>query len=88
MRDDIKEKELSGEKEYDRATWRRMSSYIDPTHWLIQRPVHLSLGLVKSIVGLAKICQEIILKYRHWIIFSIFVDIIIFTREHLGMVTV
>ena len=40
VRDDIKEKELSGEKEYDRATWRRMSSYIDPTHWLIQRPVH------------------------------------------------
>ena len=31
MRDGIKEKGLSGEEVYDRATWRRMSSYIDPT---------------------------------------------------------
>ena len=30
VRDDIKEKGLSGEEVYDRATWRRMSSYIDP----------------------------------------------------------
>ena len=30
-KDDIKEKGLSGEEVYDRATWRRMSSYIDPT---------------------------------------------------------
>ena len=30
-RDDIKQKRLSGEKVYDRATRRRMSSYIDPT---------------------------------------------------------
>ena len=29
--DDIKEKGLSAEEVYDRATWRRMSSYIDPT---------------------------------------------------------
>ena len=27
----IKENGLSGEEVYDRATWRRMSSYIDPT---------------------------------------------------------
>ena len=27
---DIKEKGLSGEEVYDRATWRRVSSYIDP----------------------------------------------------------
>ena len=26
-----KEKELSADDVYDRATWRRMSSYIDPT---------------------------------------------------------
>ena len=32
VRDDIKEKGLSGEELYDRATWRCMSSlYIDPT---------------------------------------------------------
>ena len=31
VRDDIKEKGLSGEGVYDSATWRRMSSYIDPT---------------------------------------------------------
>ena len=30
VRDDIKEKGLSGEEVYDRATWRRMSSYINP----------------------------------------------------------
>ena len=28
---DIKENIVSGEEVYDRATWRRMSSYIDPT---------------------------------------------------------
>ena len=32
VRDDIKEKGLSGEDVYDRATWRCMSSYIDPTY--------------------------------------------------------
>ena len=31
VRDDIKEKGLSGEEMYDCATWRYMSSYIDPT---------------------------------------------------------
>ena len=31
VRDDIKEKGLSEEDVYDRATWRRMSSDIDPT---------------------------------------------------------
>ena len=31
VKDDIKEKGLSTDDEYDRATWRRMSSYIDPT---------------------------------------------------------
>ena len=31
VRDDIKEKGLSADDVYDRATWRRMSSYIDPT---------------------------------------------------------
>ena len=31
VKDDMKEKGLSGEEVYDRATWRRMSSYIDPT---------------------------------------------------------
>ena len=31
VRDDIKEKGLSsGEEVYDRVTWRRMSSYINP----------------------------------------------------------
>ena len=29
--DDIKEKGLSAEEVYDRATWRRTSSYIEPT---------------------------------------------------------
>ena len=28
---DIKEKGLLADEGYDRATWRRMSSYIDPT---------------------------------------------------------
>ena len=30
LKDDIKEKGLSADDVYDRATWRRMSSYIDP----------------------------------------------------------
>ena len=31
VKDDIKEKGLSADDVYDRATWRRMLSYIDPT---------------------------------------------------------
>ena len=31
VKDDIKEKGLSADDVYDRATWMRMSSYIDPT---------------------------------------------------------
>ena len=31
VKDDIKENRLSADDVYDRATWRRMSSYIDPT---------------------------------------------------------
>ena len=31
VKDDIKEKVLSADEVYDRTTWRRMSSYIDPT---------------------------------------------------------
>ena len=31
VKDDIKEKGLSADEVYDGATWRRMSSYIDPT---------------------------------------------------------
>ena len=31
VNDDIKEKVLSANDVYDRAIWRRMSSYIDPT---------------------------------------------------------
>ena len=31
VKDAIKEKGLSADEVYDRATWRRMSSYIDPT---------------------------------------------------------
>ena len=31
VKDDIKEKGLSADDEYDRATWRLMSSYTDPT---------------------------------------------------------
>ena len=31
VKDDIKEKGLSAYGVYDRATWRRISSYIDPT---------------------------------------------------------
>ena len=31
VKDDIKEKGMSADDVYDRATWRRMSSYIDPT---------------------------------------------------------
>ena len=30
VKDDIKEKGLSADEVYDRASWRRMSSYIDP----------------------------------------------------------
>ena len=30
VKDDIKEKGLSADDVYDRATWRRMSSYTDP----------------------------------------------------------
>ena len=30
VKDDIKEKGLSADDVYDRATWRRISSYIDP----------------------------------------------------------
>ena len=30
MKDDIKEKGLSADDVYDRATWMRMSSYLDP----------------------------------------------------------
>ena len=31
VKDDIKEKGLSADDVYDRATWRRMSPYIDST---------------------------------------------------------
>ena len=31
VKDDIKEKGLSADDVYGRATWRHMSSYIDPT---------------------------------------------------------
>ena len=31
VKDDIKEKGLSVDEMYNHATWRRMSSYIDPT---------------------------------------------------------
>ena len=31
VKDDLREKGLSGEEVYDRATWRRLSSHIDPT---------------------------------------------------------
>ena len=31
MKDVIKEKGLSADEVYDHATWRRMSSYIEPT---------------------------------------------------------
>ena len=31
VKDDIKEKGLSADDVYDRATWMRMSLYIDPT---------------------------------------------------------
>ena len=31
VRDDVKEKGLSADEVYGRATWRRMSSYINPT---------------------------------------------------------
>ena len=31
VKNDIKEKGLAADDVYDRATWRRMSSYIDPT---------------------------------------------------------
>ena len=31
VKDDIKDNGLSADEVYDRATWRRMSSYIDPT---------------------------------------------------------
>ena len=30
VKEDIKEKGMSADEVYDRATWRRMSSYIDP----------------------------------------------------------
>ena len=31
VKDDVREKGLSGEAVYDRAAWRRLLSYIDPT---------------------------------------------------------
>ena len=31
VKDDLREKALSGEEVYDRAAWRRLSSQIDPT---------------------------------------------------------
>ena len=31
VKDDIKEKGLAADDVYDRATWRRVSSYVDPT---------------------------------------------------------
>ena len=31
VKDDLREKGLSGEEVYDRAAWRRLSSHIDPT---------------------------------------------------------
>ena len=31
VKDNIKENGLAADDVYDRATWRRMSSYIDPT---------------------------------------------------------
>ena len=31
VKEDIKEKGLSADEVYDRATWRRISSYVDPT---------------------------------------------------------
>ena len=31
VKDDLREKGLSGEEVYDRATWKRLSSHIDPT---------------------------------------------------------
>ena len=31
VKDAIKDKRLSADDVYDRATWRRMSSYVDPT---------------------------------------------------------
>ena len=31
VKDDLREKGLSGEEVYDRAAWRRLSSRIDPT---------------------------------------------------------
>ena len=31
VKDDMKEKGLSADEVYDRATWMRKSSYIDPT---------------------------------------------------------
>ena len=31
VKDDIKEKGMSADDVYDRATWKRMSSYIEPT---------------------------------------------------------
>ena len=31
LKDDIKENGVLADEVYDRATWRRMSSYIDPT---------------------------------------------------------
>ena len=31
VKDDLREKGLSGEEVYDRAAWRQLSSHIDPT---------------------------------------------------------
>ena len=31
VKDDLREKGLSGEEVYDQAAWRRLSSHIDPT---------------------------------------------------------
>ena len=43
MRDDIKEKGLSADEVYDRATWRRVSSYMDP-HIKVYIYIHAIIG--------------------------------------------
>ena len=50
VRDDIKEKGLSVEEVYDRATWRRMSSYVDPRQkWnKMKRKKNMKEGLAKE----------------------------------------
>ena len=60
VKDDIKEKLLSADKVYDRATWRRMSSYIDP-HVKVRASLrHLNGPLTIQTIILVSIIRNLV----------------------------